>query len=268
MNLGVIDSKEELRQVVNLASKFLVCGTIRGDLPDQKVYEVREKNRRLGLGLMGLHEWLLKRGEKYEVTPELHQWLRIYKDESERAANEHCDRFFLNRPVAYRAIAPTGSIGTMASTTTGIEPLFAVAFKRRYITGGSHWHYEYVVDVTADRIIKETGCDPEKIETANTLAEEPWRRLHFQAEVQNYVDMAISSTINLPHPEEQSFTTEEFAEILSSYAPFIRGFTCFPNGSRGGQPLVEVPYREAVNNLGMIFEEHQEEQCKSGVCGV
>ena len=134
INLGNISSLDEFKSVVNLASKFLVCGTLRADLPYEKVYKVREKNRRLGLGLMGIHEWLLQRGQKYEVTPELHTWLKEYKDESKRAADEHCDRLFISRPVAYRAIAPTGSIGILAGTTTGIEPLFAVAYKDRKST--------------------------------------------------------------------------------------------------------------------------------------
>jgi len=108
VNLGNVRTLDEFRSVVSLASKFLVCGTLRADLPYEKVYKVREKNRRLGLGLMGIHEWLLQRGQKYEVTPELKQWLEVYEQESEKAANEHCDRFFISRPVAYRAIAPTG----------------------------------------------------------------------------------------------------------------------------------------------------------------
>ena len=112
--MGNITSLEEFKSVVQLASKFLVCGTLRADLPYKKVYKVREKNRRLGLGLMGIHEWLLKRKSEYEVTPELHEWLKVYATESEKAANEHCDRFYISRPVAYRAIAPTGSIGILA----------------------------------------------------------------------------------------------------------------------------------------------------------
>lgn len=114
INLGNIRSIEEFKDVVSLASKFLVCGTLRADLPYEKVYKVREKNRRLGLGLMGIHEWLLQRNCKYEITSELKQWLEIYRDESERSANEHCDRFYISRPKAYRAIAPTGSIGILA----------------------------------------------------------------------------------------------------------------------------------------------------------
>jgi len=115
INIGNIDSLSTFKDVVDLATKFLVCGTIRAELPYEKVYKVREKNRRLGLGLMGIHEWLLQRGSKYEVTPELHEWLKVYRDESERSGNEHCDRLFISRPVAFRAIAPTGSIGILAS---------------------------------------------------------------------------------------------------------------------------------------------------------
>lgn len=114
INLGNIESLDDFRSVITLASKFLVCGTLRADLPYEKIYKVREKNRRLGLGLMGIHEWLLKRGYKYEVTPELHKWLEVYKNESERSANEHCDHLFISKPRAYRAIAPTGSIGILA----------------------------------------------------------------------------------------------------------------------------------------------------------
>lgn len=114
INLGNISNLDEFKSVVSLASKFLVCGTLRADLPYEKVYRVREKNRRLGLGLMGIHEWLLQRQQRYEVTPELHEWLAVYRDESKRAADEHCDRFYISRPVAYRAIAPTGTIGILA----------------------------------------------------------------------------------------------------------------------------------------------------------
>ena len=271
VNMAAIENIEEFRRVVHLASKFLVCGTIRADLPHEKVHEVREKNRRIGLGLMGMHEWLLQRGERYEVTPEMHQWLRVYQEESERAANEHCDRLFLNRPVAYRSIAPTGSIGMLAGTTTGIEPLFAVAYKRRYITGGDQWKYEYVVDVSADQIIQSTGADPDEIETSNSMAADPERRIRFQAEVQRYVDMGISSTINLPAwgtEYNNEDTLYDFAYTLSQYAPFLRGFTCFPDGARGGQPLEPVDYATAKEHQGTVFEEHQEQQCQSGVCGV
>lgn len=272
VNLGNIRDIDEFRAVVGLASKFLVCGTVRADLPYDKVKQVREKNRRLGLGVMGLHEWLIKRGHRYEVVPELHEWLKVYEVQSERSANEHCDRLYLSRPAAYRAIAPTGSIGILASTTTGIEPLFAVAYKRRYLTEGVRWKYEYVIDSTADHLIKEYGAKPEAIETASSLADDFERRIKFQADVQDYVDMSISSTINLPQWGSRGNNedrVEAFARTLAKYAPRLRGFTAYPDGSRGGQPLVQVEYDEAVKHKGVVYEEN--DVClitgKGGVCG-
>jgi ribonucleoside-diphosphate reductase alpha chain len=272
VNLGAVSSLDEFRSVVNLASKFLVCGTIRATLPYDKVNLVREKNRRLGLGLMGIHEWLLKKGERYEVTEELHKWLSVYEKESKKSADEHCDRLFLSHPKAYRAIAPTGSIGILAGTTTGIEPLFAVAYKRRYLKGGLKWHYEYVVDAVADQLIKETGANPDKIDTALALSENYERRIKFQADVQDYVDMSISSTINLPKWGSDNNNEDRvghFAKTLAKYASRLRGFTCYPDGSRGGQPLTVMPYSEAIKHQGVVYQENDicEITGKGGTCG-
>lgn len=271
INIGNIDSLEEFKAVVGLASKFLVCGTLRAELPYDKVYKVREKNRRLGLGLMGIHEWLVKNGSRYEVTPQLHVWLAAYRDISKAAADAHCDHLFISHPVAYRAIAPTGSIGILAATTTGIEPIFATAYKRRYLKQNK-WHYQYVVDATADHLINRYGADPDKIESALDLAEDYERRIKFQADIQDYVDMSISSTINLSQwgsRYNNQDKVQEFAKCLARYAPRLRGFTCYPDGSRGGQPLVRADYKEAVKNKGVVYEEVDicDITGKGGTCG-
>lgn len=258
INLGAIQTLDEFKSVVHLASKFLVCGTLRADLPYDKVYKVREKNRRLGLGLMGIHEWLLQRGQQYEVTPELHDWLKVYEQESERSANDHCDRFYISRPVAYRAIAPTGSIGILAGTTTGIEPLFAVAYKRRFLTEGTKWKYQFVVDPTAQDLINRYSVKPENITSALDLANNYEARIKFQADIQDYVDMSISSTINLPSWGSEANCEArlgEFVSTLAHYAPRLRGFTCYPDGSRGGQPLTSVPYEEAIKHKDAVYDE-------------
>lgn len=273
VNLGNIQSLEEFKDVVSLASKFLVCGTLRADLPYEKVYKVREKNRRLGLGLMGIHEWLLKRQSKYEVTPELHEWLKVYESESEKSANEHCDRFFISRPVAYRAIAPTGSIGILAGTTTGIEPLFAVAYKRRFLTEGTKWKYQFVVDGTAKTLIDTFGVAPDAIESALDLSTNYEQRIKFQAGVQSYVDMSISSTINIaPWGSETNNESKvkEFATVLAKYATQLRGMTVYADGSRGGQPLTGVPYEEAIKHKDLIYEENDicDISGHGGSCGV
>lgn len=271
INIGAVDTIEEFRDIVRLASGFLVCGTITADLPYRKVYEIRKKNRRLGLGLMGIHEWLLKRGYSYEMVPELQRWLEVYREESERSANSLCDRLSISRPVAYRAIAPTGTIGILAGTTTGIEPLYAVAYKRRYLRGAKQWRYQYVIDSTAEALIQQYDLDPSRIETSVSLTDDFERRLSFQADVQDYVDMAISSTINMPawgSDLNNEDTVQPFAETLAKYASRLRGFTVYPDGARGGQPLTMVPYAEAKGQEGLEFEENSDEQCGSGVCGI
>lgn len=275
INLSRITSMAEFADVVNLATKFLLCGTLVADLPYAKVKEVREKNRRLGLGLMGVHEWLIQRGYNYAVSPELHRWLTIYRDVSRATANTFADKLGVSRPIACRSIAPTGSIGILAGTTTSAEPLLAVAYKRRYLKG-TKWHYQYVVDGTAQHLIDVYGKDPDSFETALGLAENPEQRIKFQADIQDYVDMAISSTINLPSwgsKTNNEDTVKPFANILARYASRLRGFTCYPDGSRGGQPITSVPYREAVEKLGVEFEEsiQMHDICdvtgKGGVCG-
>jgi len=269
INLGNISSIDELKDVVSLASKFLVCGTLRADLPYQRVYETREKARKIGLGLMGVHEWLIQRGYKYEVNDELKSWLGVWKDETKRGADEHTERLFISPCVKYNALAPAGTIGILAATSTGIEPLFAVAYKRRYLEGGTRWKYQYVIDSTAQRLINDFGIHPDSIETSNSLAPNPEQRIKFQYEIQKYVDMAISSTINLPSWDTEFNnidTSRKLADTLLTYCHGLRGITVYPNGSRGGQPLTEVPYEEAIKHHGIEYAE--ESTCSGGVCSI
>lgn len=275
LNFANISSVEELADVTDLATRFLICGTLVSDVPYPKIAEVREQNRRIGLGLMGLAEWLVQRGLKYEVTPELHRWLYIYKKVSNDVANKCADKLSISRPIARRAIAPTGTIGILAGTSTGIEPIFSVAYKRRFLKG-TKWHYQYVVDGAAQTLKETYSVDPDTIDSALVMAADPERRVKFQADVQDYVDMSISSTINLPiwgSDLNNEDKVDGFAKILASYSHRIRGFTCYPDGSRGGQPLAPVPYRDAVEKLGETFEENiaVHDICdisgRGGVCG-
>jgi ribonucleoside-diphosphate reductase alpha chain len=83
--------------------------------------------------------------------------------------------------------------------------------------------------------------------------------------------MAISSTINLPSADTHSIQPKDFAHVLATYASRLRGFTAYPDGARGGQPLTVVDYNDAVEKLGEEFEENLEfnDSCTmEGVCGV
>jgi ribonucleoside-diphosphate reductase alpha chain len=181
----------------------------------------------------------------------------------------HAWRLGISEPVKTRAIAPTGSIAILAETTSGCEPLFCVAYKRRYLKGSS-WNYQYVIDPIAKRLI-ESGVRPEDIEDAYTLAQEPERRVAFQAWLQSFVDHGISSTINLPAWGTE-FNNESrvrsFGDMLFQHLPSLRGITCYPDGSRSGQPLTTVSWETAMKHEGQIFIE-QKDICEigGGSCG-
>lgn len=269
INLSRIDSLEEMEEVVRYGTLFLLAGTVYSHIPHDEIAETRKKNRRLGLGLMGIHEWLLANGHSYGPNDELEKYLKVYATSTEVAA-DWADTFNLSRPVKTRAIAPTGTIGIVAETTTGIEPIFCVAYKRRVKTaqpnGKDITEYQYVIDPTARRLIDD-GVDPNTIEDAYTLSYNVEKRIEMQAWVQQFVDHGISSTINLPYPITDEGEIEDFGKTLYKYLPSLRGVTCYPDGAMGNQPLTAVPYHVAIEQEGIIFEEDEANACKSGTCG-
>jgi ribonucleoside-diphosphate reductase alpha chain len=270
-NLGTLwlnrmKDKKDLAEATKYATLFLLCGGIYSDIPTDKIKEIGLKNNRIGLGLGGIHEWLMAKGENYEVTPDLHKLLSIYEQESDSAAFMGAKQLGVSVPKGVRAIAPTGTIGIIAETTTGIEPLFCKAYKRRYFKDGK-WMYQYVVDGSVKRLM-EQGIKIENIKDAGDLTFK--QRVKFQADVQNYVDMSISSTCNMESwgsKDNNENNYEKNAATLLKYAKRLRGFTVYPDGSRGGQPLTRVDLKEALADEGKVFEE-QERDCINGVCGL
>lgn len=272
INLSRIKDKYELKQVVELAAKFLVCGSVVSKLPYAKCDEVRHNSRKIGLGLMGVHEWLMARGYKYEINDELREWMTIYKDTSVEAADFQTKHLHISKCTKYRAIAPAGTISLLAGTTSGIEPLFATSLKRRWLDGGV-WKHQYIIDPVA-KFLNDKGISVIEMETSFDLSKDIERRIKFQADIQEYVDMGISSTINLPAWGTE-FNNEELvpdiAFMVRKYAHLIRGLTFYPDGSRGGQPLTSVSWGEAIANEGKTFEENLDvltHTCKGGICGI
>jgi ribonucleotide reductase alpha subunit len=265
LNLARIGSIDEMKTSVELASLFLIAGTEYSHVPYEKVARVREQNRRLGLGVMGVHEWLLQRGKRYAADKELGKWLDVYAGSTEVAAG-HADALSLSRPVKTRAVAPTGTIGIIGETTTGIEPVFCKAFKRRYLKADA-WMHQYVIDPTVRRIVRDHGVKPDDVEDAYQLSHDVGRRLEFQEWVQTHVDHGISSTINLPYPIHDQDEMSAFGRMLIKHLPGLRGVTCYPDGARGGQPLEVASYDYALRQEGVVFEE-TEDRCVGGACGV
>jgi len=271
VNLARIESLEELKGVIECSTAFLLAGTVYSDVPYAQVDTIRTKNRRLGLGLMGIHEWLLKHGKRYGADAELDKYLEIYAT-SGKLISGWVNKWDLTKPIKTRAIAPTGTIGIIGETTTGGEPIFCSAYKRRYLKGGT-WNFQYVIDPTAKRLIETTGIDPDLVEDAYVLSEDIERRLAFQAHLQGYVDHGISSTINLPQwgsESNNSDTVQKIGKIIMKYLPSLRGLTTYPDGARNGQPLTPVKYTTAVKHVGEVFVEAAdicEISGKGGSCG-
>lgn len=271
INMARVKSLDHMRHLVEVGTSFLLAGTVYSHLPYSDVDKVRRKNRRLGLGLMGLHEWLIARGKPYGPDAELEEYLKVYAKSTE-IAHDFADMWDLTKPVKTRAIAPNGTIGIVAETTTGIEPIFAVAYKRRYQKGKDHTAFQYVIDPTAKRLIA-AGANPAKIEDAYSLARDVERRVAFQAWIQQFVDHGISSTINLPEWGSEwnnESRVTQFGEMLMQYLPKLRGITCYPDGARGGQPFSAASYELAKKYEGEEFDETPPDVCDlrgGGSCG-
>jgi ribonucleoside-diphosphate reductase alpha chain len=276
-NLGSLvlprfSTPEQFGAAVRDAVLFLTAGTVYSDVPYEKVAEVREKNRRLGLGLIGVHEFCMKQGTRYG-TPESFEALQPYMDQYARAlefAWDWQDRYGLSRSAGATAIAPNGTIGIIAESTPSGDPLFAAAERRRVkhanANGQDRWTEHVVVDPVAKRLVDE-GVDPAVIEDAYTLAYDPERRLAMTAFLQDHTDHAISGTVNLPAPVTESTEIDYFRDSLMKYLPRLRGITFYPDGARAGQPRTSVPLEWALENEGTVFEGN-EETCAGGACGV
>lgn len=275
-NLGSLvlprfDSPAEFGASVRDAVMFLTGGSMYSHVPYLKVTEVRDQNRRLGLGLIGVHEFLMKHGVRYG-SPEAFEVMEPYMVEYARAleyVNEQQSALGITVSVGATAIAPNGTIGIIAESTPSGDPLFSAAERRNVVVaspqGNAHAQH-IVVDPTAARLVKE-GVEPGMIEDAHSLSLQPERRLAQQAFMQSYTDHAISSTVNLAAPITDPGDVADFGNTLMHYLPELRGITCYPDGARAGQPRTPVDLAWALENEGTVFEA-EEETCIGGSCGV
>ena len=224
--------------------------------------EMSKNYRNIGLGIMGLADTFAKLGIVYGSSQSIELTETIMKamlrqsiiTSSELAeefgtfpkyTNELFDSEIIKnvlddkeigfyrmsglRNCSLLSIAPTGTLGTMLNISTGIEPNFALSFKRRTISlGGKEEIHDVYCGVAQECIdILGTKSLPKYLVTSHDIN---WRdRINLQSAAQKYVDTAISSTINLP----KEITVEEVEELyLYAWEKGLKGVTIFRDGSR------------------------------------
>lgn len=215
--------------------------------------------RRTGLGTMGLGDALIKMGIRYGSDESLPVIDRIYKtirdaayDSSAEIAKEkgafpmwdpekYSRGYFIKRlPAKLQAKikktgirnavvltqAPTGTTGLLSGVSSGIEPVYDFAMKRKDRTG-EHILYHELYKKYLD---EHPGEDvPDYFVSSNDL--KPMEHVRVQAKIQEYTDSSISKTVNAPN----SHTVEDVQELyMAAYDMGLKGVTYFRDGSREG----------------------------------
>ena len=258
---------EEFKSTVAIGTRFL--DNVVDYNMDRHALEDQKKNatndRRVGLGILGLGDMLVKMGIQYDSEDALQtveQIMQIFRDKSyetsidlslEKGAFPNFDwsgysksKFVKNLPKTLQnkikkqgirnstltTVAPTGSGAIVARVTSGVEPIFATSYKRRVKenTGYGKTFKEYKV---YHPVIKKLyGTDenlPDHVVTAHNI--DPYFRVKMQGSIQKYIDSSISSTVNLAN----EITVETIADIyMTAYKAGLKGITVYREGSREG----------------------------------
>jgi ribonucleoside-diphosphate reductase alpha chain len=256
-------------------------------LPIQK--EESERSRRIGVGITGLGDMLIKLGIKYDSDEAIDFVRKLMKFIKETVYNasidlaeekdvfpaydprKHINKPFINalsleirermarsgiRNVALQTVPPVGSGSIIAGCSSGIEPVFALSYKRR---SKSLSQTEFAVDqpIVAEyrKATGDTGPLPDYFVTAHQI--KPEMRVKMQAAIQEHIDQSISSTVNLP----EDITVEEVERIyMLAYKMGCKGITVYREGSREG--ILETVKEDAGLNTPKIDEEGEFERPK------
>lgn len=261
--------------------------------PETKV--VAERSRRIGLGVMGLHHLLIKLGLKYGSEESLEFIERLFatiRNEAFKASIEIAkekgsfpeydyESFISNnyiehlptriiksikengiRNAVILSIAPTGTISMVAGTSSGIEPIFAPMYIRKYRVGNTLAE-EVVVDRMFSAAVKSGKWD----HIVGAYDVTPQEHMAVQAAVQDYVDQAISKTINVP----KDYSHEELMELILNYSDRLKGLTIYREGSRNNEPLQALKTTE--ENVEKYARKEElagvvNESCATGSCEI
>ena len=246
--------------------------------------------RRIGLGVMGLADYLFAKGVRYgskdatRVITRLMENIRNFAYEASIKLAEEKEPFpkfdskeyskahFIKslpaslrmsikrygiRNVSLMAVAPTGTISLLPEVCSSIEPLPFKAYLRHDEVGDrAYIHPLY------RKIIENNEKTPDWYVDSTDL--KPQDHFETQVAVQKYLDGAVSKTINCP----KGFKPEQLSELLLEYIRDLKGVTLYVDGSREGQILNGLTKKQAKEFIekGETTEDQEEQACSSGTC--
>ena len=304
INVGVFIKDGEidwdgLRQVVHLCTHFLENVIDANSYPLPQITDLAHRIRRIGLGLMGLADAFIHLGVAYDSDDAVDLGRRIQafideeaKRESERLAtirgvfpewersiwgpDESCARgpngerirpMRKLRNCNVTTVAPTGTISIIASCSSGIEPLFAVAFMRNQagvlmpdvneqfvaIARREGWYSEELMQRIAESGNIRFPEVPAKWQRVFVMANEikPEWHIRMQAAFQEHNDSAISKTCNFANDASETYVEEIYR---LAYKLGCKGVTVYRDGSRDMQVL----------STGSVAKKVQEQATSSG----
>jgi len=262
---------EKLKDVVRISVHFLDNVIDANKYPLKKIEEVTKGNRKIGLGVMGFADMLIKLGIPYDSNEALQiaeKVMKFIQEESKKASHELAKErgVFPNfkgsiydapgmlpvRNATTTTIAPTGTISIIANCSSGIEPIFAICYIRNVMDNTElievnpifekiayergFYSDDLMMEIAKKGSIKDIKQIPEDVRrifvTALDIAPE-WH-VKMQAAFQKYVDNAVSKTVNLPYDATMSDVERIF---FLAYELGCKGITVYRNLSRSSQVL-------------------------------
>ena len=261
---------KKLRKTVRNAVHFLDNVIDANKFPLKKIEQMTKANRKIGLGIMGFADMLIKLGIPYNSEKALklaEKLMKFVTDEARKKSVElgeergsfpnfdksiWKDEYSAMRNATVTTIAPTGSISIIAGCSSGIEPLFAISFIRNVLGGTRLFEINPLFELTAKergfysaklleeiaktgsvQKIKEVPDDVKKI-FVTALDISPEWHVKMQAAFQKYTDNAVSKTVNLPFEA----SVEDARKIFElAWKLKCKGVTVFRYGSKPEQVL-------------------------------
>jgi ribonucleoside-diphosphate reductase alpha chain len=262
---------ERLKEVVWICVRFLddVIDVNRYPMPE--IEEITKANRKIGLGIMGFAELLIKLGIAYDSKDALvmgEKLMQFVTNEARECSRElglekgsfpNFERSVWSTYEAMRnatvsTIAPTGTISIIAGCSSGIEPLFAVAFVRNVLGGmleinklfeeiakeRGFYTKDLMIEMAKRGSIQDIGGIPADIKRVFVTALEisPEWHVRMQAAFQKYTDNSVSKTVNLPPDASWDDVKNVF---LLAYKLKCKGITVYRYGSKEQVLSLDIP---------------------------